>query len=138
MFGRVPVVSGLLKLSVGRLASAVAALAVIVGGISWWQMEPATRSLILDTVGRCIGWMLCVVVIPWISFPLIGWVARKDSNAAGFALVGALTIIEAVGLFWLFDFGLPGAAAKSLAIAAILLAAVYNVLACDWIAEKVE
>lgn len=130
--------TGLLKLSVGRLASAIAALAVIVGGISWWQMEPATRALIIDTVGRCVGWMLAVVAIPWVSFPLITWVAKKDSNAAGVMLVGAITLLEAVALFWLFGFSLPGAAAWALAIAAILLAAVYNVLACDWIAEKFE
>lgn len=129
---------GLIQLSVGRFATALATLAVIIGGISWWQLDPATRSMILDTIGRSLGWLLAVLAVPWAGFLLIGWVARQQSNAAGLALVATLTIIEAVCLFWLFGFSLPGPAAWALAIAAILLAAVYNVLACDWIAERIE
>lgn len=129
---------GLLHLSLSRLATAIAALAVVIGGISWWQMEPATRSLILDTLGRVIGWLLAVVAIPFLSLPLIGWVARRESNAAGAVFIAVLTAVEGIALFWLFDFDVPGAMAGSLAIAAILLAGVYNLLLCDWLAERME
>lgn len=122
----------------GKILTAALVLGVGVAGYGWYQADPATRSMILSSVGKIIGWFLAVILIPWASFLVIGRVAKMDSNAAGAALVGAMTLIEAAGLLWLFNFGLTGGAAWSLAIAAVLFALVYNVLACDWIAEKIE
>ncbi len=122
----------------GKVLTAVLVLGVAVAGYGWYEADPATRSMFLSSAGKIIGWVLAVILIPWASFLVIGWVARKDSNAAGVMLVGSMTIIEAAGLMWLFDFGLKGGAAWSLAVAAMLFALVYNVFTCDWIAEKVE
>lgn len=122
----------------GKILTAGLVLGVGVAGYGWYQADPATRSLVLSSVGKIIGWLLAVILIPWASFLVIGWVAKKDSNAAGVVLVGAMTIAEAIGLLWLFDFGLSGGAAWSLVIAAVLLALVYNVFTCDWIAEWIE
>lgn len=122
----------------GKVLTAALVLGVGVAGFSWYQADPATRSFLIDSVGKVIGWLLTVILVPWASFLIIGWVARKDSNAAGVILVSVMTILEAAGLWWLFDFALHGGAAWSLAIAAVLVAAVYNVFTCDWIAEKVE
>lgn len=122
----------------GKILTAALVLGVGVAGYGWYQADPATRSMILSSVGKIIGWLLAVILIPWASFLVIGWVAKKDSNAAGVMFVGAMTIVEAVGLLWLFDFGLTGGAAWSLASAAILLALVYNVFTCDWIAERIQ
>lgn len=122
----------------GKVVVGVLSLAVVLAGISWWQADPATRSAVIDGVGRVFGWGTAVVVLPWACFLLIGWVARKDSNAAGVVLVGGLTILEAAGLAWLFNFRDAGGAMWSLAVAAVLVAAVYNTFTCDWIAEKVH
>lgn len=122
----------------GKIVTAALVLGVGVAGYGWYQADPQTRSMVLSSSGKIIGWLLAIILVPWASFLVIGWVARKDSNAAGVLLVGTMTLIEALGLLWLFDFGLSGGAAWSLAIAAVLLAAVYNVFTCDWIAEKVQ
>jgi hypothetical protein len=60
-----------------------------------------------------------------------------DSNGAGAALVGGITLVEAGVLAWLFEWSIAGATAWVFYAAAVLLAGVYNLLACDWIAEKV-
>ncbi len=122
----------------GKVLTAALVLGVAVAGYGWYEADPATKSMVLSSVGKIIGWLLVVILIPWASFLVIGWVAKKDSNAAGAAFVGLMTLLESAGLLWLFDFGLTGGAAWSMAIAAMLFALVYNVLACDWIAEKVE
>jgi hypothetical protein len=122
----------------GKVVMAVLGLAVVLAGISWWQADPATRSAVIDGIARVVGWAAAVLVLPWASFLLIGWVAKKDSNGAGVALVGALTVIEAAGLWFLFNFHVAGGAMWSMAIAAVLVAAVYNTFTCDWIAEKVH
>ena len=127
-----------LKTVGGKIAAGLVTLAVIAAGISWWQTDPSTRQAILSAAGRLTGWSLSVLALPWVSFWIIGWVARKDSNFAGAALVFTLTAIEAAALAWLFGWSVHGATGWIFFIAATLVAAVYNLFTCDWIAEKME
>src|SRR4051794_34310044 len=114
-----------LKGVAGKIVTGLVALAVIATAISWWQMEPDTRATLLRGAGRISAWLGIVLVAPWASFFLIGKVARLDSNAAGAALVGALTVIEAAVLAWLFDWSVRGAAPWVFFAAATLFAGVY-------------
>lgn len=127
-----------LKTVGGKVASGIVVLAVFIAGLAWFQADPAWRANVVNSIGKSIGWLAAVIVLPWAAFALIGWVARQQSNLAGACLVAGLTIVEAVTLLWLFDFSLSGGAAWAMFIAAILIAGVYNTLACDWIAERVE
>ena len=125
-----------LKGVAGKVVTGLVALAVIATAISWWQMDDSTRATLLRGAGRVFAWLGIVLVAPWASFFLIGKVARLDSNAAGAALVGAMTAVEAAVLAWLFDWSVSGAATWVFFAAATLFAGVYNLFACDWIAEK--
>ena len=125
-----------LKGIAGKVVTGLVALAVVATAISWWQMDPATRSSLLTGAGRIFGWLGIVLVVPWVSFFLIGWVGRKDSNAAGAALVLLYTAVEAAVLAWLFEWSVRGAAPWVFFVTATLLAGAYNLFACDWIAEK--
>src|ERR1700722_12990082 len=127
-----------LKTLVGKGATGLIALAVVAGGIAWWQTDPATRHEILSVSGRLSGWAGIVLMVPWAVFWLIGWVARFESNAAGAVLILALTVVEATVLVWLFHWSLHGPTAWVLFVSANLTAGVYNLLSCDWIAEKME
>lgn len=126
-----------LKTVGGKVATGLVSLAVIAGAISWYEMDPVTRHEIVTGTGRILGWLGVMLVLPWATFFLIGRVARTESNFAGAALVFAYTAIEAVLLAWLFSWGVKGATAVTFFLAAILLAGAYNLLTCDWIAEKV-
>lgn len=125
-----------LKTVGGKVVGGLVALAVVASAISWWQMEPATRSAILSGAGKIAAWFGVMLMAPWACFFLIGRVARMDSNAAGGALVLGMTAIEAAVLAWLFDWGISGPTGWVFYAAAVLVAGVYNLLACDWIAEK--
>ena len=120
----------------GKVVTGLVALAVIATAISWWQMDESTRATLLTGAGRIFAWLGVVLVVPWASFFVIGWVARMDSNAAGATLVLACTAVEAAILAWLFDWSVSGAAPWVFFAAATLFAGVYNLFACDWIAEK--
>ena len=126
----------LLKTVTGKVVAGAVALAVVAGGISWWQMDPATRQMLLSGAGRIVSWLLVVLFVPWATFFVTTWVARRQSNAAGAALIGLYTVLEAVMLAWLFNWNVHGATGWTFVGAATLFAAVYNLLACDWIAEK--
>ena len=126
-----------LKGVVGKVATGLIFLAVGIAALAWWQATPEMRSTILNGTGKSIGWTIAVGVVPWAMFWLVGRVAQMQSNAAGACLIAALTAVEAVTLFWLFHFAPAGGAAWAILIAAILIAGVYNTIACDWIAEQV-
>lgn len=126
----------LLKSLSGKVVVAIAALAVIAGGISWWQMSPSDRQAVLGGIGKLAAWVGVVVTLPWASFFITKWVAQRDSNLAGAVLVLGYTIVESALLVWLFQESLSGATAWTSAAAATLLAGVYNLFTCDWIAEK--
>jgi hypothetical protein len=126
-----------LKTVAGKIITGAVALAVIAAAISWWSMDPETRQMLLTGTGRIVSWLGIVLVVPWATFFLIGKVAKLDSNAAGAVLVGLYTLIEVLVLAWLFEWRIPGPTAWTFLIVGALFAAVYNLLTCDWIAEKV-
>jgi FtsH-binding integral membrane protein len=126
----------LLKTVTAKVVAGAVALAVVAAGISWWQMDQSTRETLYTGAGRIVSWLLVVLLAPWATFFVTTWVAKRESNAAGAALVATYTLLEAVLLAWLFEFNVPGVTAWTFIGAATLFAGVYNLLVCDWIAEK--
>lgn len=126
-----------LKTIGAKVVSGMVGLAVVAGAISWWQMDASTKDMLLTGTGRILSWLGVVLVIPWATFFLIGRVARLESNAAGGALVLAYTAAEAALLAWLFDWSIHSAMPLTFFAAAVLLAGVYNLLTCDWLAERI-
>jgi hypothetical protein len=127
-----------LKTVTGKVISGIAALVVVLAGISWWRMDPATKSMLLRGTGRIVSWGFVVMLVPWATFFVIGWVAKMSTNTAGAILVAAYTLLEVLFLAWLFEWRLPGPTAWSFFVVGGLAAGVYNLLVCDWIAEKFE
>jgi hypothetical protein len=128
---------GFLQTMVGKVVTGLVALAVVAAGISWWQMDPDTRTMLVTGTGHIFAWLGVVLAFPWVSFAIIGWVGRMDSNAAGGVLVGVYAVAETVLLAWLFNWKIAGSAGWTFLLLGGLVAGVYNVLICDWIAEKV-
>jgi hypothetical protein len=126
-----------LKTVGGKIVGGVVALVVIVAGISWWRMDPAARQHLMGNAGRIAGWFGIVLFLPWATFFVIGRVGRMESNLAGGALVVVYTALEMVLLAWLFNWSVGGATGWTFMGFGCLLAAVYNLFTCDWIAEKV-
>jgi FtsH-binding integral membrane protein len=126
----------LLKTVTAKVVAGAVALAVVATGISWYRMDDSTRQMLLNGTGKIVSWLFIVLLAPWASFFVTAWVAKRESNRAGAALVASYTILEAVLLAWLFKFNLPGPTAWTFLVAGTLFAGVYNLLTCDWIAEK--
>ncbi len=77
-----------LKSMTGKVVSGLVALGVIAAGISWWQMDPETRQMLVTGTGRIFSWLGIVLIVPWATFFVIGRVAKYDNNLAGAILVG--------------------------------------------------
>ena len=127
-----------LKTVTGKGGSGLVGLAVILLGISWWRMDDSTKHTLLAGSGRIFGWLGIVLLVPWAGFLLIGYVNRLQSNRAGALLVAALTLAEVVVLLGLFGWNVGGPVAWTFFAVGALFAGVYNLLICDWIAEKTE
>ena len=127
----------LLKSLTGKVVSGAVALTVVAAGISWWRMDESTRAMLLDGTGKIVSWLGVVLVLPWVTFFVIGRVAKAESNLAGAVLVLAYTLLEVGLLGWLFSWSMPGPTAWTFFAVAGLFAAAYNLFTCDWIAEKV-
>jgi hypothetical protein len=126
-----------LKSITGKVVTGAVALGVVVAAISWWQLDPATRTQIVGGTGRVLGWLGVVLILPWATFFLSGWVDRMGSNAASAILVACYTIPELALLAWMLNWHSPSVTVWIFVILGGLFAAAYNLLACDWIAEKV-
>jgi hypothetical protein len=126
-----------LKTIGGKIVGGMVALAVIAAAISWYEMDVSTRHALVTGTGRIVAWFGIVILLPWVTFFVVGWIARLEHNLAGAGLVAAYTVVEAIVLAWLFSWKIHGATAIVFFGAAVLLAAAYNLFASDWIAEKV-
>ena len=126
----------LLKTVTGKVVAGAVTLAVIAAGISWWRMDDTTRDMLLSGTGKIVSWLLIVLLVPWATFFVTAWVAKRENNVAGGVLVAAYTIAEVLLLGWLFEWQLPGATAWAFLVVGALFAGVYNLLSCDWIAER--
>ncbi len=127
-----------LKSVVGKLVTGAVVLAVFAAGFAWYQMSAAERSTLAGGAGRVVGWIALVAALPWALFFIVSRVAKMDSNAASGVFILLLTLAEAAGLAWMFHFTITGPAAWTFFAAGIVLAGVYNLLTCDWIAERFE
>ncbi len=126
----------LLKKIASIVLGGAVALGVIVGAISWFQMPADDRARVWYAVGRGLVWIGIVLVLPWATFFVTTWAAKREKNSVGALLVAGYTIAGASVLGWLFDFSIQGTAATVLVILGILVALAYNLLVCDWIAER--
>jgi hypothetical protein len=115
---------------------AVLGLGVLAGAVSWFQMSPDARSAALGMVGRLIAWGLIVLILPWATYFITTAVARRESNSAGVLLVAGYTVADIAAGAWLLGTGWSGTAAIIVGVVGLLIAIAYNILACDWIADR--
>jgi hypothetical protein len=127
-----------LKTMAGKVVSGFVALAVIALGITWFTMDPATKDRLLTNTGRIVGWFGVMLFVPWAMFWVVQWVNKFESNLAGGLLVFLITALEVTLLLWLFEWDIKGAAQWTFIALGALVAGVYNLLTCDWIAEKLD
>lgn len=111
-------------------------LGVVAAGVAYFDLTPDERAALWHQVGRVIVWIGVMLVLPWATYFLTTAVVRRESNAAGAGLVTGYTALD-VGLLLL----LVGSPAATFGVVTFILgglvALTYNLLTCDWIAERV-
>ena len=67
-----------LKTMTGKVVSGLVGLAVIAAGISWWQMDPATRQMLVSGTGKTYEGLLTAL-----------WYIGPMQHAPGFDFTGS-------------------------------------------------
>src|SRR2546423_1185892 len=114
-----------LKTIFGKLVTGAVGLAVIAAPLPSWRTGQSTRQMLLGGTGKIIAWLGIVILIPWVTFFLTTWAARKESNVAGALLVACYTLPEWALLAWMFNWRIPGATAWTFLVVGMLFAAAY-------------
>lgn len=127
-----------LKTLTGKIVSGAVGLAVVAAGISWWQMDAGTRQMLISGTGRIIAWLGIVLFLPWVTFFVSTWASKKDSNIISAVVVLSYTILELLLLGWLFEWHFPTGVAWTFFAVGGLFAGAYNLLTCDWLAERLR
>ncbi|HEX8322943.1 MAG TPA: hypothetical protein VF595_03425 [Tepidisphaeraceae bacterium] len=134
--GRIPPKeAGLIKSIVQWIIGGATVLAVVAAGVAYFDLPAEQRSAMWQGVGRVMLWAGIVLVLPWATYFVTTAAARRESNAAGVALVAAYTAVDALLLYLLV--GRPAGTFAVLAVCfGLLVSLAYNLLTCDWIAER--
>ena len=125
----------LIKWIVQCVSAGLTLLAVIAAAVAYYDLPIDQRDVLWHGVGRVIVWLGLVLVLPWATFFLTTAVARRESNAAGVALVAGYTLVD-TGVLLLLVGPPAGTFLLCAWIFGVLLALTYNLLTCDWVAER--
>jgi len=119
----------------------VTAILVVAGGASLilvWR-HPEYVQLAWETLKFVLVWLGFVAVLPWATFFVTPWVAKKDSNFASGVMLAGYALVDVLFAFWLMG----GIGPRNVLVWAVLLlgflsAGVYNFKACEYQAERAE
>jgi hypothetical protein len=106
--------------------------------VIWFWNHPEQLSSIWAVMKSVLVWLGLVLVLPWATFFVTGWVVKKDSNLAGALLLIGLTLVDALFAFYLSDWSVSGALTWMVLLLGFLSAGVYNFLACEFQAARFE
>lgn len=84
----------------------------------------------LSVGSKLVIWLLFVLVLPFLTIPLIRRVLREDSNAAIFLILSGYTALDTLAAWLLMGGGDLGIWPALLLIAGAAAAGLYNYVAC--------
>jgi hypothetical protein len=118
------------------VVAGVVLLGVIAGGVAWFSADPADRSAAVSGVGRVAGAFGIALLLPWLTYFVSTDAGRAEKNWVGVVVVSAYTLVDAGLLAWAVRFSFPTSTAMVLYVFGVVLLATYNLLTCDWLAER--
>lgn len=119
----------------GKVLTAILVVASAASVIWFWKHPEQLQSLWAVMKGVLV-WLGLVLVLPWASFFVTGWVVKRESNVSAALLLIGLTGIDAVFALYLADWNVQGALAWLILLLGFLCAGVYNFLVCDFQADR--
>lgn len=122
----------------GKILTAVLVVTSALIIIWYYRLPLEERDAIWTAARHALVWFGFVVVLPWATFFVPVRVARADSNtASALMLLGYLAVDIAFALY-LTGGTIGGTFQAAILILGFLCAALYNFLACEFVADRAE
>lgn len=109
---------------------------LILAGYGIYQLGPEGRGAILSATGRIVGWVVIVAVVPWFSRLVIRRLLEVGQNWVGLVLIACLTLVDVVAGLMLLGGWPTGFWGWLISFAAVGIAATYNYLVAEYVAER--
>ncbi|MCH8852526.1 MAG: hypothetical protein IID41_07695 [Planctomycetes bacterium] len=128
--------------SAGKYIGGKVLTAILVACVLWtsyyFYKNPEKMKVLFDSTKASLVWLGFVAALPWGLFFVPPLVVKADSNAAAAGMLGGYLVVDIFMAFWLAGWSFGGVLVWGLAILGFLLAAVYNFMVCDFLAEQAE
>ena len=116
--------------------------AILVACVLWtsyyFYKNPEKIEALFDSTKASLVWLGFVAALPWGLFFVPPLVVKADSNPAAAGMLAGYLVVDILMAFWLAEWSFGGVLVWGLAILGFLLAAVYNFMVCDFLAEQAE
>jgi hypothetical protein len=116
--------------------------AILVACVLWtsyyFYKNPEALETLWGSNKASLVWLGFAAVLPWGLFFVPPLVAKADSNSAAAAMLAGYLVLDILMAFWLAEWSFGGVLVWGIAILGFLLAAVYNFMVCDYLAEQAE
>ncbi len=123
----------------GRLSEKVLgwiALALLVlGAVAIYQTPAETKAALWSGVWRTLVWLALTAAFPWLARPVLGRVLEAGSNWAGAGLLAGLLALNVASGLLMMTVWPSGAWTWLLVLGMLALAATYNYLVVEYLAD---
>ena len=128
--------------AVGKYVGGKVLTAILVACVLWtsyyFYKNPEKIKVLFDSTKASLVWLGFVAALPWGLFFVPPLVVKADSNPAAAGMLAGYLVLDILMAFWLAEWSFGGVLVWGLAILGFLLAAVYNFMVCDFLAEQAE
>ena len=130
--------NGLAKYVGGKVLAAVLTVAAILVVIWYWRLAPQDRAAMWGMVRGALLWSGLVAALPWALFFVPDRVVRAESNTASAVMLVAYLVVDlALALYLMGGFPTNGWH-RAIVVLGLLCAAVYNLIVCEFLAQRTE
>lgn len=120
-----------------KVVTALLVLGCIGAGIYFYR-NPDDLRTIWHVIKYALVWIGFVLVLPWATFFIPRWVIAHDSNSAAALMLIGYVLVDVVFALFLAGIRGHGALAWGVMLVGFLAAGVYNFLACEYQATRLE
>ena len=115
-----------------------------------WVLQKAVTSewkpgFVNQTMGKVSGlrprskfilWILFVIFLPWLTYPLTHWALEKKTNVSSFVVISLYTVLDLALAVLLTGFRIVGGESWLMFLSAFVLSAGYSFWICERIAGR--
>ena len=128
--------------TLGKYVGGKVLTAILVAGVLWtsyyFYQNPEKIKTLWESIRASLVWLGFAAVLPWGLFFVPPLVVKADSNPAAAGMLAGYLVVDVLMAFWLAEWSFGGVLVWGIAILGFLLAAVYNFMVCDFLAEQAE